>query len=199
MSKPHFLCCLPIRLGAFLVSLATFLLSLLIAGVGWYAVYFDRTDDDHTRLSTRQFIFLIINCVVYTLLCLTSLFGLFGVISKRISWIANFKSYLQGFTFGLTVIAIINIVLFFVDRDGDCDFGSDKLGTCVEVNLNGLSRTAVIVIAIVFFVVPLLIMAYGCWILSDCVKYLYEKEADSGVSLYPFSSKYAAVPNHDRV
>ncbi|THU89365.1 hypothetical protein K435DRAFT_841857 [Dendrothele bispora CBS 962.96] len=197
MSRPHFLFCLPIRLGAFFVSLLTLLLSLFISVVGWRAVYLSRTQDsDH--LSTRQLIFLIIYSVVYTLLALTSFFGLIGVLTKRISWISTFKSFLQGFTFGATIAAIINIVFLFVDRDGDCVIGSDQRGNCLtQDDAHGWSRTTVVVVALCFFLIPLVIMAYGCWLLSDCVKYLYDREAMRGVSLYPFSSKYAAVPNRE--
>ncbi|KAK7473023.1 hypothetical protein VKT23_001127 [Stygiomarasmius scandens] len=199
MSRPHFLFCLPIRLGAFFVSLVTFLLALFIAAVGWRAVYLDRTDGSD-RLSTRQFVFLVIYSVVYSLLAVTSFFGLIGVLSKRISWISTFKSFLQGFTFGATIAAIINIVFLFVDTDGDCVIGSDKRGNCLtQDDAHGWSRGAVIAVALCFFIVPLLIMAYGCWLLSDCVKYLYDREASTGVSLYPFSSKYAAVPNRETV
>ncbi|ESK93695.1 hypothetical protein Moror_1512 [Moniliophthora roreri MCA 2997] len=197
---PHFLCCLPIRLGAFVVALISLILGGLTAGVSWFALYADsHWDDLQYHLTTRQKIILICWGIAYTLFTLAALFGLIGVIIKRINYVRTFAAFLKVFLVVSIIFGILNIVFLFVDKDAGCDLGSESGGNCI--NGEGISRGGIIAIAIVVVVIPILIEAYAVWIISDCVKYLEDKEWNNGVQrsvgLYPFSQPYAAVPHND--
>ncbi|KAJ3851558.1 hypothetical protein EV368DRAFT_83409 [Lentinula lateritia] len=209
--SPHFLCCLPIRLGAFFVGVVEFLLSGLVAAVMWAGLYLNSQDKRESglselltssilkthsypvspELSKNQKIAVALFGASYTLLFLASTFGILGVLRKRISWIQSFLSFMKGYLIGNTIVTIINIVIFFIDNK--------DTGTCVITDENGncentsLSRGAQIAIVIIVAIVPLLVQAYACWILSDCVKYLRDKQVYP-MTYYPFSSGgYAAV------
>ncbi|KAJ3874418.1 hypothetical protein F5051DRAFT_416875 [Lentinula edodes] len=189
--SPHFLCCLPIRLGAFFVGVVEFLLSGLVAAVMWAGLYLNSQDKLSPELSKNQKIAVALFGASYTLLFLASTFGILGVLRKRISWIQTFSSFMKGYLIGNTIVTIINIVIFFIDNK--------DTGTCVITDENGncdntsLSRGAQIAIVIVVAIVPLLVQAYACWILSDCIKYLRDKQVYP-MTYYPFSSGgYAAV------
>ncbi|KAJ8076403.1 hypothetical protein PM082_000826 [Marasmius tenuissimus] len=200
---PHFLCCLPIRFGAFIIAVFSILIGLAVAGLAWAGVYFDSTDKEIElnngetfKLTTRQKIVLIVYGVVYTLFTLSALFGLVGVIIKRVNFIRTFSGFLKGFLISSIILAIVQLVFFFIDKDSNCTVGSDKHGTCVKSN--GLSTGAVIAIVIVTMLIPILFQAYACWIISDCIEYLEDQYIGSrNVGMYPFSQPYAAVKPHE--
>ncbi|EEB91027.1 hypothetical protein MPER_10687 [Moniliophthora perniciosa FA553] len=137
--------------------------------------------------------------IAYTLYTLVALFGLIGVIIKRINYVRTFAFFLKVFLFVSIIFGILNIVFLFVDKDAGCDLGAESRGTCI--NGEGISRGGIIAIAIVVVLIPILIEAYAVWIISDCVKYLEDKEWNNGVQrsvgMYPFSQPYAAVPHND--
>ncbi|KAJ3739931.1 hypothetical protein DFH05DRAFT_1463499 [Lentinula detonsa] len=192
--SPHFLCCLPIRLGAFFVGLVEFLISGLVAALMWSGLYLNSQGKISPELSKNQKIAAAIFGASYTILFIASTFGILGVLRKRISWIQSFLSFLRAYLIGNTVVTIVNIVIFFIDNKdtGSCVI-TDSNGNCDDTSL---SRGAQIAIVLVVAVVPLLILAYACWVLSDCVKYLRDKQVYP-MTFYPFSNGgYAAVgPN----
>ncbi|KAK7045660.1 hypothetical protein VNI00_007493 [Paramarasmius palmivorus] len=196
---PHFLCCLPIRLGAFIVALISLVIGGLTAGVSWFALYADsHWEDSNINLSTRQKIALILWGISYTMYTLAALFGLIGVLTKRINYVRTFSSFLKAFLFVSIIFGILNLVFLFIDKDSACDLGSTNNGTCI--NGEGISRGGIIAIAVFVVLIPILIEAYAVWIISDCVKYLEEKEWSGlkhSVGMYPFSQPYAAVPHND--
>ncbi|KAF9268836.1 hypothetical protein L218DRAFT_1048854 [Marasmius fiardii PR-910] len=148
------------------------------------------------KLSKAQRIILIVYGVVYTIFTLVSLFGLIGVLIKRINFVRTFSGFLKGFTFVTIILSIAQIVLFFVKKDGGCTVGSEKLGTCVQSR--GLSTGATIAIVIVVMIIPILFLCYACWIISDCIKYLEDQYTGSrNVGMYPFSQPYSAVKPHE--
>ncbi|KAJ3974236.1 hypothetical protein EV361DRAFT_895538 [Lentinula raphanica] len=157
----------------------------------WTALYLNSQDKLSPSLSSSQKIASIIFGVTYTILFIASAFGLIGVLRKKISWIQQFLSFLRGYLIGNTIVTIVNIIIFFVDNKdpGSCVI-TDSNGNCQDTSL---SRGAQIAIVIVVAIVPLLILAYACWILSDCVKYLIDKQVYP-MTYYPFSTGgYAAV------
>ncbi|KAE9405565.1 hypothetical protein BT96DRAFT_328716 [Gymnopus androsaceus JB14] len=189
---PHFLCCLPIRLGAFVVGVVEFLLSGAVAGLMWAVLWFNNSKNDAPtdKLSEGQEVVVGIWAASYTVLFLFSIFGILGVLRKHISWIQSFLSLMRAHLIGSGIITIINIVFFVIHlKDNEC-IAVDENGNCESTSL---SRGAQIAIVIVFALIPLLIEAYGCWILSDCVKYLKDKQVYP-MTLYPFSNRgYATV------
>ncbi|KAJ3730446.1 hypothetical protein C8R42DRAFT_7307 [Lentinula raphanica] len=80
---PHFLCCLPIRLGAFFVALIELVISGIVAALMWTALYLNSQDKLSPSLSSSQKIASIIFGVTYTILFVASAFGLIGVLRKK--------------------------------------------------------------------------------------------------------------------
>ncbi|KAG7098499.1 hypothetical protein E1B28_000443 [Marasmius oreades] len=202
---PHFLCCLPIRFGAFIISLISLGIAILVAGIAWAGVYLDDhpnaiKDPRHQipdfKLSRGQKIMLIVYGVIYTLFTVVSLFGLIGVLIKRVNYVRTFSGFLRGFLIATSILSIIQLVLFFVKKDNNCTLGSESSGTCVKSQ--GLSTGAVIAIVIVVILIPILFLSYACWIISDCIKYIEDQHVGSrNVGMYPFSQPYAAVKPHE--
>ncbi|KIK68375.1 hypothetical protein GYMLUDRAFT_35782 [Collybiopsis luxurians FD-317 M1] len=188
--SPHFLCCLPIRLGAFFVAVVEFAISGLVAAIMWAALILNANDRIDPRLTERQEIIVGLWGASYTLLFIASIFGILGVLRKRVNWIQIFLNFLRGYLFGQTIVTIVNLVIFFVNNHDDSCLLEDQNGNC---QANGLSRGGQIAVLLIFAIVPLLILAYACWILSDCVKYLIDKQVYP-MTFYPFSTTgYAAV------
>jgi hypothetical protein len=86
-----FLCCLPVRLGVLVVSFCQFFLSILAAGLLWWALHHDRKGTFYSKdsrpladmfcsaiandISTTQKISAMIYAITYTVVALTSCAG----------------------------------------------------------------------------------------------------------------------------
>ncbi|KAF9078610.1 hypothetical protein BDP27DRAFT_1309869 [Rhodocollybia butyracea] len=187
--SPHFLCCLPIRLGAFLVSFVELVLSGIVAALMWLALVLDWKHKLTPELTTNQQVVIGLWATSYTVASIFSWIGIVGVLRKRISWVQTFLSLLQWHLAVSVIITIINMVFFFINEKDKSCLITNKDGNCAD---DSLSKAAQIAILIVVAIIPLLIQAYGCWILSDCVTYLKDKQVYP-MTMYPFSSGYAGV------
>jgi len=88
-----FCCCLPVRLGVFVLTILNLFGGLSFAVLGW-------TQVSHLRnipLATQDEIALIIHSVVFTTLAALSLLGLIGAIIKHRSLVSSFSMILLVF------------------------------------------------------------------------------------------------------
>ncbi|KAF8653314.1 hypothetical protein AX16_004014 [Volvariella volvacea WC 439] len=165
----HFLCCLPLRLGVFIIGLLQFAISGVAAGLMWYAYYLNRQDN---YWSKKLEISVIVYASIYTLIALVSFFGWLGSIIRKHGFVRAFSVILQfalGFQIGATIYFL---VLFFSDKEGyveRCINGStneDVIEFCEEYL--HVHPAAVVIASLI----PIFIQAYAVYVVSAYAKKL---------------------------
>ncbi|KAH9996665.1 hypothetical protein BJV74DRAFT_768972 [Russula compacta] len=91
MVARHFLCCLPLRLGALLISFCQLALCGLIAAGGWYTV----TSGMRGRLPSHLKGVIISSSVYYTMLAIAALVGLLGTLGRKARLLSTYAFYLS--------------------------------------------------------------------------------------------------------
>jgi len=171
-----FCCCLPVRFGVFVMSLATLLLGGLVAVAAWIEV---GKLHDHP-LSKGDETALYIHAVMFSFLALVGGFGFFGAISKQTGLVSLFGTML-GFHLGLSIVTGIYTIYTLFKRNTDqalanCINGSDDQ-TVIDGCHEGLKILKILVV--VAYCVSWLIELYGCIVVMSYVKQLREEEAAS--------------------
>ncbi|KAG8710752.1 hypothetical protein FRC08_016762 [Ceratobasidium sp. 394] len=95
----HFCCCLPVRLGVFVLSLGSIIGSGAYAAVIWYAVYMSKTGS-HARLDKPQEVAFVVAGSIYTFLFFLSILGFIGAITRKRSLVSAYAQalwYMVGF------------------------------------------------------------------------------------------------------
>ncbi|KAH8826598.1 hypothetical protein DL96DRAFT_1608439 [Flagelloscypha sp. PMI_526] len=194
-ASSHFCCCLPLRLGAFLISIGQFLVSLATAGLLWASLYLATHPNTASQLNIEGLDYSMrykISTGVYaglnTLAVFSCLFGFFGILRAKLSWVKQFATTMS-FLFGLNLgFGIVHTVLFFLESEN-----LEK--ECVKNNANvaqstsqdtledicGWSVKAYKIAFVVFTIISVLISAYGWFIVGSYAKKLqkdsYHKHA----------------------
>lgn len=106
-----FCCCLPVRLGVFVLTILNLAGGVSFAVLGWAQV----THLKNTPLATVDEIALILHSVIFTILAVSSLLGFIGAITKHRSLVSVFSSMLL--TFLCISIATGIYVMYSVFRD----------------------------------------------------------------------------------
>ncbi|EJU02342.1 hypothetical protein DACRYDRAFT_22016 [Dacryopinax primogenitus] len=167
-----FCCCIPVRLGVFILSLLTIALGALVSAASWVQLSKLGSDAD-----TQQKVIIIIAGVVYGLLAFFSLLGFIGsVIANRalvktysvMLWINWFLSLISG---GLAIWqlfradAVPNVVQ-------SCQ-ASDT--TATEADCTNAFKVIRVVYIIIFVILELIVL-YACVIVSRYVDQLKQEE-----------------------
>ncbi|KAJ7254703.1 hypothetical protein B0H12DRAFT_1114907 [Mycena haematopus] len=168
-----FCCCLPVRFGVFVMSLAALLLGGLVAVAGWIQV---KNLPQHP-LSNDNKNALYIYSVMFSILALVGGFGFIGTLSKQRGLVSLFGSLLAihlGFSVATGIFAIYT--LFKTNSDEaltNCINGSDDQ-TLIDSCHEGLKILKIIVV--VGYCVTWLVELWGCLIVSSYVTQLKEEE-----------------------
>jgi len=190
-----FCCCLPVRFGVFVMSVAAMLGGGLVAIAGWIQV----KDLHEHPLSKGDEQALYIHASMFSVLALVGAFGLFGAISKKISLVSLFGSML-GFHLGFSIATGVYTIYTLFKRNSD-----EALANCINGSTdqhiidgcrNGLKVLKGVVVAV--YVVTWLVELYGCLIVSSYVKQLKEEEAlNGGADINPNApmTHYVPPPN----
>ncbi|KAF7338727.1 hypothetical protein MSAN_02194900 [Mycena sanguinolenta] len=171
-----FCCCLPVRFGVFVMSLAALLFGGIVAVAGWIQV---KNLPEHP-LSDENKKALYIYSVMFSILALVGGFGFIGVLSKQRGLVSSFGSMLAihlGFSIGTGIFAIYT--LFKTNSDealANCINGSDDQ-TVIDSCHDGLKILKIVVVA--GFATAWLIELWGCLIVSSYVAQLKEEEMAS--------------------
>ncbi|KAJ6553665.1 hypothetical protein B0H10DRAFT_1234375 [Mycena sp. CBHHK59/15] len=172
-----FCCCLPVRFGVFVMSLAALLGGALVAVAGWLQVMHSH-DSDHPQLSKEDERALYIHAIMFTILALLGFFGLIGAISRKITLVSLFASML-AFHLGFSIATGIFTIVTLFRRNSQEAITSCLNGATDQTTedncRNGLKVLKGLVIAI--YVVTWLVELYGCIIVNNYVKQLKEEEA----------------------
>ncbi|KAH9073082.1 hypothetical protein EDB83DRAFT_159818 [Lactarius deliciosus] len=200
MPARHFFCCLPLRLGALLISFCQLALCGLIAAGGWYTVSTLRG-----RLPSTLKAMIFTSAVYYSILALASLVGLLGTIARKASLLSTYAFWL-GWSIGVQIVIDALYLWAFFSKSRDelierCIDGSTEkqVQDICNNNFNAGKWTV-----LVGMIVGLLIQAWAAYIVSSYAQKLRnEKTWRSGpeVVVVPLNNntgpKYTHVKQED--
>ncbi|KDQ55061.1 hypothetical protein JAAARDRAFT_60049 [Jaapia argillacea MUCL 33604] len=172
MAKHHFLCCLPLRLGAILISLFQSLLNGSAAALAWYILI--RSLKTHILSPDATQIPILTFAVLTTFIAVFCFIGFLGATCKRLGYI-NFYAHILSVVFFIkTAVVVVEIVLLFVKQH-------DLLDSCVQAGNeeadceNYLTESKWIVV--VSSLVPILVEAYGLVIIYQYRSQLHQRDS----------------------
>ncbi|KAK2467938.1 hypothetical protein APHAL10511_000233 [Amanita phalloides] len=183
-----FCCCLPVRLGVFILTILNLLGGLFVAVIGWMQVSHSRS----TPLSTVDEIALVLHSSTFTVLAAVSLLGLIGAILKQRSLVSTFGMMMLAFLIISIGTGIYAIYCLFRNNgqaivqaclQGDSTLGQDVCRTTANV---------VEAIIVTIYVVVWLLQLWGFFIVLD---YCYQLDDEEEEVLRPrFDASLAEKP-----
>ncbi|KAJ7287296.1 hypothetical protein C8J57DRAFT_1215545 [Mycena rebaudengoi] len=191
-----FLCCLPLRLGVLIISFGQFIVALLAAGLLAFALIVDARDKDdkYKDLPQRTKIIAGVLCAIYGLVALISLTGFIGAIRKKESYVGLFSSLLRGFLVVQIGVTTAYFIFYFVDKD---KFRKLCTGNYTDKNVidtcESPSKVGVAVL-IVSALIPILVQAYGVYIVASYAAKLHNGRDATWVSK---AATYAPVAGRE--
>ncbi|KDQ55062.1 hypothetical protein JAAARDRAFT_195945 [Jaapia argillacea MUCL 33604] len=172
MAKHHFLCCLPLRLGALLLSLFQFIVNACAAGMAWYILAENHNTHILNTSSLKNSV--ITFAITTTLTAIYCFIGFLGAILKRTSYIAIYAQILAVF-FGIKlIVAIFEIIALYKNPDGLLKVCVDN-GNSTSDCENSLNQSKWILI--LGFLVPVLVEGYGLLIIYQYGSQLEERDS----------------------
>jgi len=186
-----FCCCLPVRFGVFVMSVAAMLGGGLVAIAGWIQV---KNLHEHP-LSKGDENALYIHAVMFSILALVGAFGLFGAISKKTGLVSLFGSML-AFHLGFSIATGVFTIYTLFKRNSDEALANCVNGSTDQKVIDGCKEGLKVlkIVIVVVYVVTWLVELYGCLIVTSYVKQLKEEEALTGVAVNPNAPMTAYTP-----
>jgi len=177
-----FLCCLPLRLGVLVISFLLFLISGAAAALMWMILHFINNDEIHLDELPKDFkTVVIVLGAVYTFSTVLCVLGLLGAIFRKKGFVRLFYVLLCALLAIETAANVVAIVTYYRTRHNplqQCLNGGDDRFTknfCdFANNLKNSSQAVIWVTAIV----PLIIIGYACYIVSNYIKRLERQKAE---------------------
>ncbi|KAF9036125.1 hypothetical protein BDZ89DRAFT_1036115 [Hymenopellis radicata] len=194
----HFCCCMPLRVGVFVLTALALISSGAAAAVLWIAL--PRAMGTHDAHSHYKIV-IGVSAAIYTIMALIALFGLIGTIRKRISFVRTFLSLL--YLILVLDIAVGAFAIYVVYSKNTAITGTE----CTTVNGvvscaddDGMTHQISKASIIVSFAVTFLISLYQCVLVHSYVKELQEKESHRGsyaaVNVPLVAGSYAPIGGH---
>jgi hypothetical protein len=170
-----FLCCLPVRLGVFLLSLIAMAVGAFVAAVGWIRI----SQLSQHPLTRSDRIALWIHTIMFSILGLLAVLGFIGCLAKSRRMVAGFAIAL-AIHLGFSVASgIFSIYLFFRQTPQEaldtCANGSTD-PSVIDSCKNGTGIMKGVMIAI--YVVTWLIQLYAYFIVEWYVDQLDDEEME---------------------
>ncbi|KAJ7257782.1 hypothetical protein C8J57DRAFT_1516662 [Mycena rebaudengoi] len=171
-----FCCCLPVRLGVFIMTILAMLGGGVIAVVGWIQVKNLRKEIGVKSDEGAIYV----NAIMFTILAVIGFFGLVGAIAKRVRLVSLFSTMLcfhLAFSLGTGIYAIyVSFKRNSADAIRDCINDTDNSN--VTEDSGGCESTIKIAKGLIvgIYVVTWLIQLYGCIISISYVKQLEEEK-----------------------
>jgi len=203
-----FCCCLPARLGVFLLSLLAMVGGSLVAAVGWIQI----SQLKKHPLGKSDVIALWIQTPLFTLLALLAVFGFLGAVARNRSMISGFANGLAihlGFSVASGVFSLYTI--FTRDSQGLVDACVNKAGNTSDATLQSCKKGVVILkaVTVAIYVVTWLVQLYAYFVVERYVEQLDEERmAENTVAVpatmvtvvngpqYPFADSRQAFGGH---
>jgi len=198
MAARHFLCCLPLRLGALLISVAQLLLCGLIAAGSFYTLRGVRG-----RLPQNLKGIVLANGIYYSILTVAALVGFIGTLGRKARLLSTYAFYLSWSVGVQLVIDGIYLWAFFsqsrqslIDRciDGSTD---QDVRTFCNNSFNTGKWNLVAGIAI-----GLIIQLWAAYIVTSYAKKLKETKlwrSGPGIAIVPVANPAASGPRYAHV
>ncbi|KAL5521330.1 hypothetical protein ACEPAG_9254 [Sanghuangporus baumii] len=188
--KSHkFCCCLPVRLGVFVLSFCELITTGAFAGISYYSIAQGRFDEQKFKIAT------VVMAAIMTLLFIVSLFGFVGCVLRRLPLVRIFSRTLN-WLLGINVIAgIATIVLLFIVNKQEvintCMDGSTDQNVLDTCNHYDTYRYVMIALIVLGWVVQF----YECVIVARYVIQLQEEKEE----MWRLSAMktYMQVPRRD--
>ncbi|KAG9084802.1 hypothetical protein FS749_004940 [Ceratobasidium sp. UAMH 11750] len=191
----HFCCCLPVRLGVFVLSLLSLVGGGIYAAAVWYA-YYQSTKDTSVSLTTAQKIAFIVSGIVYSILAVASLLGFIGAIGRKRGLVATYSTFMWFHLAAQVAIGAFFIYAIFQNNDELVNQCRDQVNKINNANRAANPNAGAVnpddvcrvftkwgrVGAIVSLVVILLIELYCCFIVSRYVAQLSDEQSFRAVN-----------------
>jgi len=192
-----FCCCLPVRLGVFILTILGIALGGFASYSGWSQIF----AKDYP-LSRRELIILYIATGIYTLGALISLFGLIGAVLRRRRLISLFTMALAAHVVFTILVGSFQLYnLFNRDRETNISRCIQKADSRIDPDVTRrVCEKAFSVLkgaTIGAFVVVILIEIYACIICNNYAEQLQDEDAyrNSGIGFTPIRNQnYTRVP-----
>jgi len=170
-----FLCCLPVRLGVFLLSLIAMAVGSFVAAVGWIRI----SRLDQYPLTSSDRIALWVHTVIFSILGFLAVFGFIGCLAKSRRMVAGFAIAL-AIHLGFSVASgILSIYLVFKQSSQEvidaCTNGSTD-PSVLDSCKNGTGIMKGVMIAI--YILTWLLQLYAYFIVEWYVDQLDDEEAE---------------------
>jgi len=167
-----FCCCLPVRFGVFVMSLAALVLGGLVA-VGSFLEL-----KNENSLSKNDRTAVIIYAIIFSILALVGGFGFIGAISKQTGLVSLFGTLL-GFHLGFSIVTGIYTIYTLFKRNTDEALANCINGSSDQTIIDGCHEGLKIlkILVVVAYCVTWLIELWGVLIVASYVQQLKEEEA----------------------
>jgi len=167
-----FCCCIPVRAGVFILSLAGVVFGSIISVVGWKQV----AQQKQHPLPQADLIALYIQSGIFTALAILSIFGFIGTLTKQ-------RNFVSAYGAGLTIQFILSLVsgiftLYSLFHQNSKQAVFDCLNGSTDEVTKGVCQNGMAVykaIAVVVYVVMWLLLIYAYIIVSNYVDQLDEE------------------------
>jgi len=188
-----FLCCLPVRLGVFLLSLIAMAVGSFVAAVGWIRI----SQLTVYPLTTSDRIALWIHAVMFSILGFLAVLGFIGCLAKSRGMVAGFAVAL-AIHLGFSVASgILSIYLLFrqdpQDAIDNCVNGSTD-PSVIDSCKNGTGFMKGVIVAI--YVVTWLLQLYAYFIVEWYVDQLDDEEMEKHAVVIPSNMAQPGVTNY---
>jgi len=169
-----FCCCLPVRLGVFLLTLLGLTVGTIVAAAGWIHV---GTLRNHP-LDVNDQVALFFLAIMYSILAFVSLFGLFGAIARNPGWVYMFLVAL-GVHLGFNIASGIYNIVTLYRQNSQTVMWKCLNGATDQVSIDICNSAVGIVkgLTIAIYVCTWLLELYACVIVSNYVEQLHEEQS----------------------
>ncbi|CCO34389.1 hypothetical protein RSOLAG1IB_06031 [Rhizoctonia solani AG-1 IB] len=178
----RFCCCLPVRLGTFVLSFGSIITSGAYAATIWYAVYMSK-NQKQVQLDKPQEVAFVVAGSIYSFLFILSMFGFIGAVIRKRSFVSAYAQalwYMLGFQLASGAFFIYTLYRQKKVHIDQCVKELKENNPPADVDLVKLCTIATRtwkIIYIVVFAVSLLLHGYAAYIVSRYVEQLSAEQS----------------------
>ncbi|CAE6514606.1 unnamed protein product [Rhizoctonia solani] len=178
----HFCCCLPVRLGVFVLSFGSIIAAGAYAATIWYAIYMAKYQKQ-ANLDKPQEVAFVVAGSIYSFLFVLSIFGFIGATLRKRSFVSAYAQalwYMVGFQLASGAFFIYTL---YRQKEVNIQKCIDELSATNPLADLDFRKTCSVatttwkVIYIILFVISLLLHGYAALIVSRYVEQLSAEQS----------------------